>query len=151
MLACLPPRHPCGERAAKAGAFRILWPFSLWEKFFIHNLVFFLSAAIRWLSDGDRRHCSSLSWCSSIPGMPTWSRCLPLPCFHNYVSVYFQKRLFLLCVLVLVSHALVETRPEPAMYLCGTKYFTVPPCYNMCMTNERFLSCERPTFFFFLL
>lgn len=121
MLACLPPRHPCRERAAKEGAFRIFWPFSLWEKFSIHNLVFFPQCyspvAVFLHSDQDRHHCSSLSWCSSIPGMPTCSRCLPLPCFHNYVSVYFQKGLFLLCVLVLVSHALVETRPEPVMYL----------------------------------
>lgn len=152
MLACLPPRHPCGERAAKEGAFRILWPFSLCEKFSIHNMVFFsplrYSPVVESLpSDQDRHHWSSLSWCSSIPGTPTCSRCLPLPCFHNYVSVYFQKGPFF----ALSLGPCVPCSGGNQDRTCDVPDFSrqcrqniplpLPSCYNIqSMKNDRFLS-----------
>lgn len=156
MLACLPPRHPCGERAAKEGAFRILWPLSLWEKFFIHNLVFFPQRCSRWLCPcSQTRTAITAALCPDASAFQECPHALDAYLFLVFTIMYlFTFKRGFSCSM---SWSLCPTlwwKPGQNLQctfggggllaLCGQNV-PLPPCYNMHVTNKRFLCFETPT------
>lgn len=93
------PRHPCNEISANKEAFCALCPTCCVREHPARwPLVCESLAAVT---------VSPLSSDCSIPRMPACHGCLLLPCFLNYISVYFQKGHFSCASLPLAPTALV--------------------------------------------